>query len=91
MLILTEFINIVSVIVLIYSIYTIKKRHIESKHSKILVSTMIAYLFFIIIDRLNFYLIGSLSLDIAIAFLKFPLTVILVFYLIRLMKNKNNL
>lgn len=91
MLIVTEIVNIISIIVLAYSIYTIKQRNIASKHTKILTSTMAIYLACIILDRVNFYLIKSLSLEIAIPLLKIPLTIILIIYFIKLMRNKGSL
>lgn len=85
MLIITEIINIFIVLVLGYSLFNIKQRGIKGKF---LPTLLISYIVLIIIERINFYLVGNQALAIGLYILETLVLIILLISLIRLNRKK---
>lgn len=80
MLIISEIMNIFIVGVLIYTLVTLKRRGIKGKF---LPSLIITYITLIVIERINFYLIGNGTLALIIYILE---TIVLITFLISLIR-----
>ncbi|MDO4814158.1 MAG: hypothetical protein Q3988_03595 [Gemella sp.] len=80
MLIISEIMNIFIVGILIYTLVTLKRRGIKGKF---LPSLIITYITLIVIERINFYLIGNGPLALVIYALE---TIVLITFLITLVR-----